>query len=406
MKQESNNTIDLMLRKLGRSGGGLQQNAGNGAAESSDAHLDTDELGAYAENALPPTTRARYTEHLADCMRCRQIVSQLSQAAGLVIDDSPKAVPSGLKAFLVSLFSPIVLRYAVPALGLLIVASIGFIALRSTARMELAQKREGTVFDQAPATATPADAGAASSNPPSVNFASKSQPQGASTPQEGAKTAGARVSEQEKPTDEVRRQEKEQPVQKSATSTDQIAAAPSSGSPTETVTVVTPKPAAVEDQKQATPEVAQNKVQAQPSTQTGSVQSANAKDEPSRRRAAKEPAADIARLNEGSSLKKGKTYSGAANESAKADDAEEKRERDRSDKDKPETVSVAGRHFRKSGSGWIDVAYNSSQVTTNVTRGSEQYRALIADEPGIRTIAEQLKGEVIVVWNGHVYRIR
>jgi len=383
----------------------LQQNAGNGAAESSDAHLDTDELGAYAENALPPTTRSRYTEHLADCVRCRQIVSQLSQAAGLVIDDSPKAVPTGLKAFLVSLFSPIVLRYAVPALGLLIVAAIGFIALRSPARMELAQKREVTVFDQAPAAATPGDAGAASTNAPSVNFASKSQPQSASTPQEGAKTAGAQV-EQERTADEVRRQEKEQPVQKSASSTDQIAAAPPSSSPTDTVTVVTPKPVAVEDQKQATPEVAQNKVQAQPSTQAGSVQSANANAEPSRRRAAKEPAADIARLNEGSSLKKGKTYSGAANESAKADDAEEKRERDRSDKDQAETVSVAGRHFRKSGSVWIDVAYNSSQGTTNVTRGSEQYRALIADEPGIRTIAEQLKGEVIVVWNGRPYRIR
>jgi len=402
MKQESNNAIDLMLRKLGRSGRGLQQNAGNGAAESSDAHLDTDELGAYAENALPPTTRSRYTEHLADCMRCRQIVSQLSHAAGLVIDDSAKAVPTGLKAFLVSLFSPIVLRYAVPALGLLIVAAIGFIALRSTSRMELAQKREVTVFDQAPAAATPGDAGAASSNAPSVNFASKSQPQ--SAPQEGAKTAGARV-EQERTVDEVRRQQNERPVQKSATSTDQIAAAPPSGSPTDTVTVVAPKPTSVEDQKQATPEVAQNKVQAQPSTQTGSVQTANANAEPSRRRAAKEPAVDIARLND-SALKKGKTSTAAANESAKADDAEEKRERDRSDKDKPETVSVAGRHFRKSGSVWIDVAYNSSQGTTNVTRGSEQYRALIADEPGIRTIAEQLKGEVIVVWNGRPYRIR
>src|SRR6185295_2093535 len=131
MKQESNNAIDLMLRKLGRSGSRLQ-NAGNGGAESGDAHLDADELSAYAENALPPTTRARYTKHLADCVRCRQIVAQLSQAAGLVVDEAHKTAPgSGLKAFLASLFSPIVLRYAVPALGLLLVASIGFFALRS-----------------------------------------------------------------------------------------------------------------------------------------------------------------------------------------------------------------------------------------------------------------------------------
>ena len=41
-----------------------------------------------------------------------------------------------------------------------------------------------------------------------------------------------------------------------------------------------------------------------------------------------------------------------------------------------------------------------------VVRGSEQYRVLIADEPGIRTIAESLAGEVIVVWKGRAYRIR
>src|ERR1041385_4332568 len=154
MKQESNNAIDLMLRKLGRSGSRLQQYTGNGGAESGDAHLDADELSAYAENALPPTTRSRYTEHLADCARCRQIVSQLSQAAGVVVDEAPKAIPgSVLKAFLASLFSPIVLRYAVPALGLLVVASIGFLALRSTGRMELAQRGVPTL-DKTPATAT------------------------------------------------------------------------------------------------------------------------------------------------------------------------------------------------------------------------------------------------------------
>jgi len=55
---------------------------------------------------------------------------------------------------------------------------------------------------------------------------------------------------------------------------------------------------------------------------------------------------------------------------------------------------------------WIDMAYNTSTPTTNINRGSEQYRALIGDEPGLKTIAEQLSGEVIVVWKGKAYRIR
>jgi hypothetical protein len=402
MKQESNNAIDLMLRKLGRSGSRLQQYTGNGGAESGDAHLDADELSAYAENALPPTTRSRYTEHLADCARCRQIVSQLSQAAGVVVDEAPKAIPgSVLKAFLASLFSPIVLRYAVPALGLLVVASIGFFALRSRGNIELAQRRE--VNSQIPAAQAPADNGAGASTAPSVNVATKSEPKNVTAP-ELDRTAGAKSAEKEKTADEARRQENEQPREKAVTTTDQVAAAAPVGSPTETVTVAAAKPSAVADQKQTTSEAAPNKVQAQ-ATSTGAVQSANANDEPSTRRAAKEPAVAFDKLNAAPALKKGKRDSPAANET-RTDDAEEKRERTPADKDQTETISVGGRRFRKNGSVWIDVAYNSSQGTTNVTRGSEQYRALIADEPGIRTIAEQLKGEVIVVWKGHVYRIR
>jgi hypothetical protein len=41
-----------------------------------------------------------------------------------------------------------------------------------------------------------------------------------------------------------------------------------------------------------------------------------------------------------------------------------------------------------------------------VARGSEQYRVLVADEPSIRTIADQLDGEIVVVWKGRNYRIR
>jgi hypothetical protein len=74
--------------------------------------------------------------------------------------------------------------------------------------------------------------------------------------------------------------------------------------------------------------------------------------------------------------------------------------------DDGETRTVAGRKFRKQGDSWIDTAYSSVRVTTNLTRGSEQYRALIADEPGIKTIADQLNGEVVVVWKGRAYRIR
>jgi hypothetical protein len=76
------------------------------------------------------------------------------------------------------------------------------------------------------------------------------------------------------------------------------------------------------------------------------------------------------------------------------------------DKDAGVTRNVGGRRFRRHSGVWVDTAYDSNSAIVNVTRGTEQYRALIGDEPGIKTIADQLEGTVIVVWKGRTYRIR
>ena len=75
------------------------------------------------------------------------------------------------------------------------------------------------------------------------------------------------------------------------------------------------------------------------------------------------------------------------------------------EKDRGETRSVAGRNFRKVKGVWTDTAYDGRD-TTNLSRGSEQFRALVADEPSLRTIAEHLDGQVVVLWKGRAYRIR
>jgi hypothetical protein len=68
--------------------------------------------------------------------------------------------------------------------------------------------------------------------------------------------------------------------------------------------------------------------------------------------------------------------------------------------------TVAGRKFRREGDAWIDTAYKSGEATTVVRRNSEQFRALIADEPEIGRVASALGGEVVVVWRGRAYRIK
>jgi septal ring factor EnvC (AmiA/AmiB activator) len=85
--------------------------------------------------------------------------------------------------------------------------------------------------------------------------------------------------------------------------------------------------------------------------------------------------------------------------------AEDSRRRD-GDESSDETRTVAGRKFRRQGGAWIDTSYNAGQPFTTVRRNSEQFRALVADEPELRRIAGALGGEVTVVWKGRAYRIR
>jgi hypothetical protein len=69
----------------------------------------------------------------------------------------------------------------------------------------------------------------------------------------------------------------------------------------------------------------------------------------------------------------------------------------------PETRSVGGHKFRKQGNAWVDMKFKSSMAVTNVARGSEEFNALDSD---LRSIAEKLGGEVIVLRKGKAYRIR
>ena len=71
-----------------------------------------------------------------------------------------------------------------------------------------------------------------------------------------------------------------------------------------------------------------------------------------------------------------------------------------------ETQTFQGGGSAVQGKAWIDSAYQASRSTTNVSRGSEQFRSLLADEPGLRAIVQRLSGEVVVVWKGRAYRFR
>jgi hypothetical protein len=83
-------------------------------------------------------------------------------------------------------------------------------------------------------------------------------------------------------------------------------------------------------------------------------------------------------------------------EARKGEDAERAAE-------EAQTRSVGGRKFNRQGNAWIDAKFKSSMSVRTVSRGSEDFGKL---DSGLRSIANQLGGEIVVVWKGKAYRIK
>ena len=376
MKEDTKNEMDLLLRRLARRDDARLPEAG---------HLDADELSAYAENALPAAARARYTAHLAECSRCRELVVQLSSTIGVVATSETASVPkpSVWRTFLASLFTPMVLRYAAPALGLIVVAAIGFVVLRRQPRS--AQLDTRVAQNEQPATRPAA-------SPEDHVFSYSTPADSTSSPQSSVdRQAGKKPSP--------------------------VAPAAANAPPAVSLDGEVSKDKAPEKSAQAQPK---------PEEQTAS---ANEAPPPPKSEPTPVPTTEVSQKPADAEANK-REVRGLAGASAPTAERDVRAERKREDKidfaRKPQdadrvggmaagsvaklrntsTRSVAGREFQKKGGVWIDTAYDSSKEVVSVTRGSEQYRGLVADEPAIKTIADELDGEIIVVWKGHTYRIR
>ncbi len=385
MKQETNNEIDLLLRRLGRRPDGR-------VSDPDDGHLDADELSSYAENVLPPSARSRYTEHLAQCSSCRTLVVQLSSAAGVVVapERSVVAEPSGFRKFLASLLSPLVLRYAIPALGLAVIAVIGLTVFRPN------QQPDTEVAHQTNAAApaneqlkAPSAAGSADDYKAEGAKTAPAPTAAAPTPDAGSINMSKAPTPAPTAVDSI-----------SAPVTDSTAAASVESAPPPK-----PEPPPVTNTPAASPTPTATEINARKVEVAKQVQGAR---EPQRtlqagdegRRSANEAASTTASAPK----KKGDFASSPQAGAGGGVQRDGRGEKDRDDD--AEIRTVAGRRFRKQRGVWVDTAYESSSETTNLTRGSERYRALVADEPAIKNIADQLDGEIIVVWKGRPYRIR
>ncbi len=409
MKQDKNNEIDLLLRSLARGerresplDTGKVSARGDGSLSD---HLDADELSSFAEGVVPAPARARYISHLADCENCRGAVITLTQASGAAVKSETlkKQTGAGFWHNLASVFSPPVLRYAVPALALTAVIAISFIGWRQQRRPNLVVQNERINSE----TTTPANLQPSESQVAQPNIEEQAKTRtGAESPlvvdsikdkKSSQNEVGSLAQVPAATTDtnaplspSLKDSAPPNPSYSAGRSRPVFAPEPQAAPPP-------PKPALNEGDKIDAfkkEEVAKRELQTPPREQE--------KNQPRDEAGRHGPSRSNTVVTGNRQADGLMTERGEAKAKSRRDSDDARKAGD----DEGETRTVSGKRFRRQGNAWVDTAYDSSRGTTNVPRGSEQFRALVADEPGIRTIAEKLKGLIIVVWNGRAYRIQ
>jgi hypothetical protein len=388
MKEEAKNEIDILLRRFGRQ----ERNASSHETTESE-HLDADELNAYSENAVPAKARLRYTEHLAECSRCRGIAAQLSQSAPVSnVPEMKTTEVSWLGSVFARLFSPFTLRYAIPVLAAVGIIAIGLVVLRRNENQpSLLAKRSQEV-----AVSVPAPAPAPTSN-------LEGQPKGTSQVQNDSLTENGRVAKASPSTklfeeDKAAISMQKEPGESTAQNAKDQPLAVAGAAPPASTNSRIGKLEDAERQEQKGEASAAKEKEAESNRDLAKTAPKQAVANEARRVDELKPATAEDRASS-----QGYVSLGAARRAAQPATRTEKKDGDATS---VESRTVAGRRFRREGNVWIDTAYTSSISTMSVARGSESYRALIADEPEIRTIAEQLDGEIVVVWKGKGYRIK
>ena len=412
--------IDVLLRRY------AGQSHGNSATE----HLDADELNAFAEGSLPEAARARYVSHLVDCDNCRQIVSQLAINGSTVLAAEASTAPerSGYSWWkrLGGLFSPMTLRYAAFAIVLITAGIVVLFVTRQRPAPALIAQNEQANPESAvkPYAAAPAQTGnSAQSNGNENRRGATINPTPASPPAPGSDQtlrldqSKAGDSSSSPPTVAKAGESRSEPFPPASKKAE-------SGVYQSAPTYAPPPPLEAERaprEQQNTTGVASasGPRKSEPSTdrfkmpdrgRAGESDKDNrtgddlprlaANQAPASRRATDEKAKGPRR-----DLENNAALNRNANEARDAVNSQGVVTMNRvtSEEKAPETRSAGGRKFRRQGNAWVDAKFKSSMSMKSVARGSSDFSAL---DSGLRSIAQQLGGEVIVVWKGKAYLIK
>ncbi|MBC7795271.1 MAG: hypothetical protein H7Z37_00195 [Pyrinomonadaceae bacterium] len=432
MENEFDREIDVLLRDL------------NGAAKisvSESEHLDADEIAAFAENAVPQNARLRYITHFADCDSCRETLKNFAELENefqpqTVQDESVVtntiAAKTIAKTSFLDWFKLPVLAYATAAFTILIIGTVALFAIlqssensqNSVARVEkinqvTTSNTSTTIYteprseeNKATQSNETASSGAAMSNSSASmsNTDAKDSNVSASVNQKSSRTENA---------------DKGKPTEKSGSSSFDGLNLQPSPKPTGTTRnarnnldnadaeVLAQSENRIFNQSQnddlneglfsQSQQMPQNQ-QTSP-TQTAPSTALARKPQSSQNEAKKREAQDLmaAESSARDSSSGSRSVENLPLNGRAMGDKDLASKRTKSVAKSVATKQVNGKTFRRENNVWIDSNYNG-KGTTNIVRGSDEYRKLDAN---VRSIAENLGGEVvIVVANGKAFRIR
>lgn len=362
MELEFDKEMDALLRRA----------RGETAAAVGD-HIDADAISAFAENALPDAMRRVYMSHLADCGKCRKLlsfnISTMETAAATAAVQEAAVVGGASESFWSRLFRTPNLAMAMGALVLVFGGVLGYIAIQNqsspnatVATSNKAESRaDGTAtqpFEEQNTVAPAANVPMASATP--GNSAAAVPPTGITVDQPTKVGDSGLVAAESKPTDVIAGGET-LPASKPA--------APAAPSTQPGVTGGVPTDREVVTSKDEDKALAGTK--ADDYTRDGTPRSPK-------------------KVNEGPTRGNNSVQQQIESNTANVYEMPVRKR------------SAGGRTFEDRNGVWTDTAYRGQAVTV-YKRGSEPYKKL---DRGIRSIADQLGGTVIIVAGSRAYKIQ
>ena len=365
--------IDVLLRKA----------AGHGEPHGGDSsHLDADELSAFAENALPEKTRQAYTLHLADCDRCRKI---LSGVISINAEAAPAAAAVAAPVVAVSvpwyrkMFAGPNLAYAMGGLVLVFAFFLGYTLLRpdNSASVEVSQISEPERSFNGPSAGS------------DEQFAAQSSNAAANT-----STAGRLVASNSTMSNSnaVAVPPGNSNVSAAAPKPVGNPASPAAGdtataATTDTIAPASPPPPPAKDEAEKSRDAKTLSLAKRESLPAVTETEKKTDNPPYAMQSAPNNARSMAKMRAGGPRQ---VQNQAQNNGMLADGNEAGSER-----------RIADKTFEFKQGVWYDTAY-SGQRTINVRRGTGEYKKLDA---GVRSVAGSLSGTVVVVSGAKAYRI-